>query len=271
LTTFVRMPFSVRPHTFLRQILTGLIVLMLGSCSINPSIMFKGEHFAKTEHDSLFKDSAIRITQGDLLSISVFSDNGVQLIADRSQVNLIESAQANLNTASSQTGYLVDDDGLVRLPIIGLCKIGGLTIREAENKLIDNYKSYYTNPFVILKVINQRVLVFPGTGGSGKVVPIENTKTSLIEVLAAAGGITNTGKANQIKIIRQSKNPPQVFVVSLEHMNSAIQNNILVQPNDIIYVDPVPRKAQETLILLAPYFGIITSLAILYQIANSFQ
>jgi hypothetical protein len=45
---------------------------------------------------------------------------------------------------------------------------------------------------------------------------------------------------------------------------------MLLQANDIIYVEPVPRYSQEVLTQITPIVGIITSLALIYNIANGF-
>jgi polysaccharide export outer membrane protein len=170
------------------------------------------------------------------------------------------------NSYASQ--FLVEPDGLVKLPIIGKTKVAGLTVREAEKMLEQQYATFYNKPFVLLKVSNRRVLVFPGTGGAGKVVNLDNENTTLIEALALAGGITNTGKAKKIKLIRGDLRNPKVMLINLATVEGVKQSNLLLQANDIIYVEPIPRYSQEVFTQITPIVGIITSLALIYSLAQ---
>lgn len=40
--------------------------------------------------------------------------------------------QDYMTLQSQQRSYLVDNDGMANLPVVGLVKVGGLTVREAE-------------------------------------------------------------------------------------------------------------------------------------------
>jgi polysaccharide biosynthesis/export protein len=84
---------------------------------------------------------------------------------------------------------LVRQTGIVEFPVIGEFNIAGLTIAEAQKLLREQYSSNYVDPFVILEVVNQRAIVFNGDAGHSTVVDIENYNTTLLEVIARAGGI----------------------------------------------------------------------------------
>jgi polysaccharide export outer membrane protein len=122
----------------------------------------------------------------------------------------------------------------------------------------------------MVRVTNRRVLVFPGTGGAGRVVNLDNENTTLVEALALAGGITNTGKAWKVKLIRGDLRNPKVMLIDLSTIEGVKNSNMLLQANDIIYVEPIPRFSQEILAQIAPIVSIITSLALIYNIASTF-
>ena len=114
-------------------------------------------------------------------------------------------------------------------------------------------------------------MVFPGTGGLGRVINIENENTTLIEALALAGGISQTGKARKIKLIRGDTRNPQVMLIDLSTVEGLKQSNLMLQANDIIYVEPAPRVSQEVLAQITPIVGIITSLLLIYNIVIGFN
>ncbi len=245
-------------------------VLMLNSCQINPSVMFKVPKNYQYATDQTIGNVEYRIAENDIIGFSIYTNDGFKLIdLTTSVANTVGSSGSGVSSSSTQ--FLVEPDGMVKLPIIGKIKILALTVREAEKMLEQQYSTFYNKPFVVLKVTNRRVLVFPGSGGSGKVVNIENENTTLIEALALAGGITSTGKANRVKIIRGDLRNPKVMLIDLSTVEGMKQSNMLLQANDIIYVEAVPRVSQELLTQLAPIIGIITSLVLVYNITQSFK
>jgi polysaccharide biosynthesis/export protein len=95
--------------------------------------------------------------------------------------------------------------------------------------------------------------------------------TTLIEALAMAGGISQTGKSHKIKLIRGDTRSPQVLLIDLSTVEGMKQSNLMLQANDIIYVEPVPRLSQEVLAQITPIVGIITSLLLIYNIVEGFN
>ncbi len=241
--------------------LVGLL-LFLSSCSwLNPSIMLKtgkGYQYAKNPDSSKVKN--YKLAPNDILDFNLYSNDGFKLID-----------LTSLNTAASgfrvglTLSYLIEYDGTVKLPIIGRKILSGMTIREAELFLQKEYDTFYIKPFVILNVNNRRVTVFPGNPGDAKVLPLVNNNTTLIEALALAGGISENGKAKQIKLIRDiGDDKHDVFLIDLSTIAGIKQANMVLLANDIIYVEPRRRYTSKFLAELAPIVSIITSTFILY-------
>lgn len=231
--------------------------------------MFKVPRDYSYANDQTIGNVEYRISANDILSFSVYTNDGFKLVDLTTSVTSVNSQIQNYSSRSSTT-FLVEPDGMIKLPIIGKVKVSGLTVREAEKMLEQQYSTFYNKPFVMLSVENRRVLVFPGIGGAGRVVLLENENTTLVEALALAGGIATTGKAWKIKLIRGDLRNPKVMLIDLSTVEGARQSNLLLQANDIIYVEPVPRFSQEILSQIAPIVGIITSLALVYNIVNDF-
>jgi len=252
-----------------KLVLFLLICIGLSSCNINPSVMFKVPSNYEFDVDQTIGNVEYRMSPNDIVSLSVYTNDGFKLIDITTSAESVNSRLNNTNN-NSAIQFLVEPDGFVKLPIIGKLKLAGLTIREAEKLLETQYASFYNKPFVILKVVNRRVTVFPGTGGSGRVVNLDNESTTVIEALALAGGITNTGKSRKIKLIRGDLRNPKVILINLSSIEGLKEGNLLLQANDIIYVEPVPRISQEVLTQIAPLVGIITSFTLIYNIAKGF-
>jgi polysaccharide export outer membrane protein len=251
--------------------LTLAILLLISSCAINPSIMFKSRNETMMSSDSSLHETTYRISPGDLLQIDIYTNKGVKLVDQSNNISTFNSAITNANTGNSSTGFLVEQDGLLKAPLCGRIAVTGLTIKEIENLIETCLKEYYTDPFVIVRAMNRRVVVFTGTGGAGQVIELKNENMDLIEVLAEAGGLTNTGKAKKIKILRGGPAKTKVIHIDLSTIDTYKASDLRIMPNDIVYVEPVSRISQEVLSQIAPVVGIITSLALIYQIASGLR
>jgi polysaccharide export outer membrane protein len=242
--------------------------LLSGCRTINPSVMFKVDSEKDYRFEQTLAISEYRIAPNDQLGVSIYANEGFKLIDFTASPGSLTSP-SSVGTGQGVIKFTVDNDGYVKFPIIGRIKVRDLTIRQTEELLEKEYSTFYQKPFVMVEVLNRRVMVFPGSGGAGKVVTLTNENTTLIEALALAGGITETGKAYKIKLIRGDTRNPQVQMIDLSTIEGMRQSNLLLQANDIIYVEPVPRISQQILAQITPIVGILTSFLLIYDIIKN--
>lgn len=253
--------------------LTGLflgVILFMNSCGINSDLMFKTTK--DYEFDSIpdVNNVEYRLSVNDEITFRLFSNQGFKILD-------IVSGESNTTAANNQSlsqgnaiTYKVEQDSTVKLPIIGKVKIGGMSLDSCENHLEKIYADYYIEPFVQIRVTNNRVVVFPGSGGGAKVVPLKNNNTTLLEALALAGGLAKRGKAKKIKVMRMVENKREVYLIDLSTIDGLVEADMIVQANDYIYVEPVPEISRELLNEIAPILGIITSSAAVVVLIQSF-
>jgi polysaccharide export outer membrane protein len=195
-----------------------------------------------------------------LLEIRLFSNKGEEIINDNVNQNPLGSVAAGV-TAGGQGGsgiqYLVQDNGFVRLPLIGLIRLEGLTLYQTDSLLANAYNNYYAEPFVETKFINKRVIILGAV--TSQVIPLRNENMNLIEVIAMAGGINNVAKVGNIRLIRGDLSNPEVYLVDLSTIEGMTRSNLMVKSNDIIYVEPVSRPLREVLADVTPVLGLFSS------------
>jgi polysaccharide biosynthesis/export protein len=248
-----------------KLVLVALCALALSACNINSSIMLRTQKDFKYSVPPIAGTSPeYRISSNDIVEFRIFTNDGFKLI-DISSMTDFGGAQAGgaFNRVLMAQQYLVEHDGMIKLPIIGRVNIKGLTIREAERVLEEKYAESYIKPFVLMNVINRRVIVFPGQHGSATVVPLNNNNITLIEALALAGGISQIGKANKIKLIRGDLRNPEIFLIDLSTIHGIRQADLVLQANDIIYVEPRLRLTQGVFTEIAPVVSILTSTVVI--------
>ena len=228
------------------------LLLLSGCRTLNPSVMFKTpKGYSYASEDSAFTGrKEFVFTIHDRFEMKVYANDGFNLV-DISQ-------NANVST-TSMFQYVIEKDSVVKLPLLGKVNLAGMTLDSAQKKLEALYSQYFINPFVLLKITSRVVYVFFGDGGQGKIVTLEEDHTSLIEALAAAGGISEWGKAYKIKIIRGDLKNPQIFLVDLSTVEGMKKSSLYVQSNDIVYIEPVSNVAAKLMTQLTPFIALLTT------------
>jgi polysaccharide biosynthesis/export protein len=231
--------------------IVAVCVALTGCGSYKQNIMFK-----VTESQGILKQQAIEadrnytIQKNDYLKLEVYTNSGERIIdPDRQLMKDLPNMNV-LNRITPQ--YLVDVNGIVKLPMIGEHKVEGLTIRKAEEMLQKEYAKFYKDPFVTLEYINKRVVVLGAPGG--KVIPLVNENVSLIEILALAQGLDNNARATNIRVLRDD----EIFVADLSTFDGYKKSNMIMQHGDIVYIEPIRRPFVEG----ARDYGPILSLGI---------
>jgi len=200
------------------------------------------------------KEFETRLNPNDQITMILLTNDGFKLL------DLVGDDKISNNQLANNLKYRIEFDGLVNMPILGRVKLGGLTMREAEMFLEEEFSKYYIQPFVILNITNRKVMIFNGTDGMAQVVQLVDENTNLIRVLAQAGGITRTGRAYDIKVIRGEFTEPKVFHFNIRKIDGLKEADFMMQSNDIVYVTPSPQVARTLLSEVGPYLSLITTL-----------
>ena len=162
--------------------------------------------------------------------------------------------------------FLVQADGTTVLPMVGRVRLSGLTLLEADSTLAILFTKYYTEPFVSTRVTNNRVIILGAVGG--QVISLTNDNMNLLEVLALAGGVDggsggggtslyrNGGRADNIRIIRGNLKNPRVQQIDLSTLDGMRRASLQIEPNDVIYVEPIRRPFLDGLAEAGPIISL---------------
>lgn len=189
------------------------------------------------------------IQKNDLLTLNVYTNQGEKI------VNPGPEPADQPQPAETRQQYLVDHEGFVKFPLVPQIKLEGFTLRQAEDALQTEYAKFYEQPFVRLNYANKRVVVLGAPGG--QVIPLANENMRLTEILALSKGVTSEAKANNIRILRGNT----VLVADLSTIDGYRNQNFVIQPNDIIYIEPIRRPLSEAVRDYGPVVTVVASLA----------
>lgn len=233
--------------------------MLLVSCgSYRQNILFQVDE-ATASQPSSETPKNFTIQKNDLLSLEVFTNAGEKLIDPNRESFKDGNAPT---TGNSSILYTVDASGSADFPLIDRVQIEGLSLEQAEEILEEAYEKFYEGAYVILKFENKRVIVLGAPGG--QVIPLAHENMRLTEILALAKGISEDGRGNNIRVIRQDK----VMIADLSSFEGYQNSNFVMQPGDIVYVEPVRRPFIEGMRDYSPLITIATSLATLIFIIS---
>lgn len=220
------------------------------------------------EYDLSYLSSEITVIEknyiiqaNDVLELGVYTNKGERIIDPNQELQL---QQNQTQTDDSRQEFLVLEDGTVKFPMIGIVKIEGMRINEAEEYLEKKYDEYYIDSYVRLNYLNKRVIVLGAPGGM--VITLEDENTSVIEVVALAGGIDNGGKAHNLRLIRGDLHEPEVFIIDLSTIKGMRTSMMDALPGDIIYIEPRVKVFSEGVRDFTTLFSIITSAITIYAL-----
>lgn len=133
----------------------------------------------------------------------------------------------------------IGPDGKIALPLVGEIEVLGQSPETVRIELTEEYKRFVTAPTVsvVVKEINsRRVFVVGEVKLSGAYDLLQ--PTTLMQVLAMAGGLTEYAKKDQIVVLRQVGPEQQRFVLSIKDITTgkSTKDNIYLEPGDTIVV-----------------------------------
>jgi polysaccharide biosynthesis/export protein len=181
------------------------------------------------------------IQKNDILSIRVYSMS-INPATDI-PYNLPEQAVAG-GSGTTTAGFLVDQNGNIEYPRIGTLHVEGLTKEQLSAAIKEKFKEQLTQPSVIVRFVNHRITVL-GEVKSPGTYNLSNDKITILEALGLAGDITDFGKRNNVKILRENNNQREIGIINLTSEDMFTSPFYHLQQNDIVIIDQERRKIKQ--------------------------
>lgn len=139
----------------------------------------------------------------------------------------------------STQSVVVRPDGKISLPLIDEIRASGLTTKQLQDLITEKLKEFVAAPNVTVTVtqINSRKVSVVGQVGSPGAYPIGGP-TTVLDLLARAGGFGEYAKTKDIKIIRKEGSSTTVFRFNFKDVSGGknLDQNIYLKSGDIIIV-----------------------------------
>lgn len=218
--------------------------LLLSSCgSLEKTVYFQDS--GQEVVQEITQKYEVHIHQDDLLSIVINSTNPELAVPFNAPV---VSYQIGGNPYGQATvmGYLVDVNGYIDFPVLGRIKVGGMTRDELntyiKNRIIE--EGYINDPIVSVKFLNFKISVMGEVGSPGNFT-VSGDRITVLEALSMAGDLTIYGKRDRVAVIRENQGIRSLVYLDLRSSKIFESPYYFLQQNDIVYVEPNKRRAQQ--------------------------
>lgn len=223
-------------------------LILLGACRSYQDVRY----FQNIDQlpSSTLNDSAImyqpHIVADDVLSITVTALDASSVAAFNLPVVAFLAPGAN-ELSSSQTlqCYLVNPEGYINFPILGMLKVGGLTKQECIEYLQDLISQYVKDPIVNIQFMNFRISVLGEVNKPGT-FRLSNDRTSILDAIGEAGDLTIYGERNNVLLIRDNNGKKEFHRFDLTRSDIFASPYYYLQQNDVIYVEPNRPKQKNS-------------------------
>ena len=221
-----------------------LFVLALGttfltSCS-TPNVVYLS-NLDSTRYTQIpkaaFKQPLIQ--SDDILSITIQTQD----VTDPSAFNQTSNSTSGSSDQQSSaiSGFLVDLEGNVEIPIIGAIKVSGLTTNQAKDSIKLKASKYYKDPTVQVRFANYKVTIL-GEVAKPAAYVLPNEKVTIFDAISLAGDLTIYGKRDNIMLMRDNGDKKDIIRLDLTSSQVIASPYYYIRQNDVIYVEPTKAK-----------------------------
>jgi polysaccharide biosynthesis/export protein len=219
------------------------IVFFAASCSTqNKAVRNYLENTGDTTLPILSGVRETIIQKNDLLSIRVYSMS-IDPATDI-PYNLPEQTSGGGSNDNNLRGFLVNAGGDIEYPRLGTLHVEGLTKEQLAALIKQKLEGQLTQPSVIVRFINYKVTIL-GEVGSPGTYAAPNEKLTILEALGMAGDITEFGKKNTIKIVRETNGQREIGILDLTSRDMFNSPYYHLQQNDVVMVEQTQRRIQQ--------------------------
>jgi len=171
------------------------------------------------------------------------------------------------------TGYSIDKDGQVEVPMLGKIRIAGLT-EDAAKKIVEIKinEFFKEDVYVKLGIAGIRYTTL-GEFNSVGVQIIYKNRATIFDALANSGETTLLGKKNKLFVVRQYDGGTKLHQINLNDRALLASSFYFIQPNDILYMEPMKIRqigtADNLTASLALFAGLLASTLLIINLVTN--
>ncbi|MCH7410835.1 polysaccharide biosynthesis/export family protein [Belliella sp. DSM 111904] len=227
-----------------------LVIMLVASSCAKRNLTYFSDIESNSDYSIQIDEfSEVKIKPYDRLRIEVTSPSVESNLMFNSgyiqeHEELENGAETRPNPGNNNV-YLVNSKGQIEFPILGAISLTGLTIEEAKEEMKFRLKSHVKEPSVNMTIANFRVTVIGEVNRPSNFL-ISSERINIFEAIGLAGDLTPYGKRENVLVMRDEGGKRNVYRVNLNKKDVLASPYYYLEQNDIVYIEPDPRKLKDT-------------------------
>lgn len=214
-------------------ILTTLCLCFLISCASSgvktDNSAIKGTDLTKSNIDAKQLQEQININMAQLKS----SNDYVLQSGDLIDISVFNETDMNRTQRISGNGYIT-------MPLIGVVKVAGLSVTDAELEISNKFKKYIKQPHIsifIKEYCNTTVYVLGQVKNPSAIKIPPGRNLTILEAITSVGGFTNIA-STKVRVLRTENGKQKNIEVDISQITKQGKKDldIILKPSDIVFV-----------------------------------
>lgn len=248
------------PNTFIRLVFILFSAFIISSCitTHQTNYLQPAKNFIPAYKDTVSYED-YKLKTGDRLFVQVYSmDEKTNTLFNGTTLGNSQNL-SNSGENSDLYSYLIQQDGTIHFPIVGDIKVAGKTLRQTKFAIEDAIRPILKINSVDVRMEGRSFSII-GAGKSGK-FSFPNEKLNIFQALAMAGDLGLYADRSKIKILRETANGTEIKMFDLRSVDIINSEYYYLQPNDVIFIQPMNQQFFGVTTLWSAISAIITSVS----------
>lgn len=215
------------------------------SCKTQQKLPYYLDNVTDSTIDNNIKVPELTIQKNDQLSIKIYS------LSTKPEVSDVIYNQPSLAgedaTGTSTAGYIVDNEGNIYHHRLGVFHAEGKTQKELaaeiRKRLVEPVE-LMKDPTVVVRLLNFKVTVLGQVGKEG-MIQVPGEKLTILEAVGLAGGVTDYGTKNDLKVLREYNGKRETGVIDLSSKDLFESPYYNLLQNDVVIVGTTGQKLKD--------------------------
>ncbi len=227
--------------------------LSVNSCVRHRDLITLNGNEVNTEFEGFWEIDTIavksqeeyKVRPHDLLFITVntIDQSSGQIVREQFSTQRRNVQSNNFGpTSAYYRSYEVDQHGYIYLPLIDSIYVAGKTTNEIRRQLDIAFAPYIKFATYRVKLSNMRVTILGEVNRPG-IHYYFNSQTNILEAISQAGDFGEFANRRKVKLIRQAEDGRKSVILNLHRPDFISSPYFYIQPNDVLYVEPIKSKA----------------------------
>ena len=250
----------------------SLLVAALALCALSACSAYRDIAYFQdiNERDlaALTNEYEAVIQKDDRLSIVVSGPDKTVTAPYNLTLGEMSSSGYNSSDPSKATlSYLVDSDGNIEFPILGIIHVEGMTRKQLVDYLGNEIKKDVKNPIIYVSFTNYKITVL-GEVRSPGTYTFENEKINILQVLGRAGDLQLTAQRDGILLLREENGVQKHYTIDLRNSDILESPYFYLKQNDVIVVPPSATRVATATTATGIWSTILSSVTTLIAVIS---